>query len=151
MSVWCRGGECVCVCLNLSWLCHAKVSPYLVLSEQLHSFTYIAIHSVAIHNSNSQLQTELPSNNPPHTTHTHTPHTHTAALSKEDIRVIPVTQSSYMQKNKLKYLLEKIDKLLGLGENTRKKWSVKSKIIMPTSFMYNTCTPLVSMSAPGTQ
>ncbi len=60
----------------------------------------------------------------------------TAALCKEDIRVIPVTQSSYMQKNKLKYLLEKIDKILGITETTRKKWSVKCKYICVATPLY---------------
>ena len=32
-----------------------------------------------------------------------------------------------MQKNKLKYLLEKVDKILGMQENQRRKWSVKSE------------------------
>lgn len=51
-----------------------------------------------------------------------------AELTKEEIRVVAVTQSSYMQKNKLKYLVEKIDNVLGNTQDTQqKKWSVKSK------------------------
>ena len=42
--------------------------------------------------------------------------------------MVPVTQSAYMQRNKLKYLLEKVDMLLGLEEYERsKKWTVQSE------------------------
>ncbi len=52
-----------------------------------------------------------------------------AVLMKEgEVKVVPVTQSSYMQKNKLRYLLDKIDKQLGIAEADRSgKWSVDSK------------------------
>ena len=51
-----------------------------------------------------------------------------AELMKEEVNVVPVTQSAYMQRNKLKYLLEKVDGLLGLSERERsKKWTVQSK------------------------
>ena len=50
-----------------------------------------------------------------------------AELTKEEVNVVPVTQSAYMQRNKLKYLLEKVDHLLGLDEMERsKKWTVRS-------------------------
>lgn len=53
---------------------------------------------------------------------------HVAELTKEEVKVVPVTQSAYMQRNKLKYLLEKVDILLGLEENERsKKWTVHSE------------------------
>ena len=42
--------------------------------------------------------------------------------------MVPVTQSAYMQRNKLKYLMEKIDRLLGISDKDRsKKWTVQSK------------------------
>ena len=42
--------------------------------------------------------------------------------------MVPVTQSAYMQRNKLKYLLEKIDRLLGFDVKDRaRKWTVQSK------------------------
>ena len=47
-------------------------------------------------------------------------------LSQEEISVVSVTQSAYMQKNKLKYLLEKIDKILGIAV-VQRKWSVQGK------------------------
>lgn len=47
-------------------------------------------------------------------------------LSDEEVNVVAVTQSAYMQKNKLKYLLEKIDKILGITVAQR-KWSVQGK------------------------
>lgn len=51
-----------------------------------------------------------------------------AELTKEEVNVVPVTQSAYMQRNKLKYLLSKVDHLLGLDERERsKKWTVQSK------------------------
>ena len=50
-----------------------------------------------------------------------------AELTKEEVNVVPVTQSAYMQRNKLKFLLEKMDHLLGLDEKERsKKWTVRS-------------------------
>ena len=53
-----------------------------------------------------------------------------AELTEEEVKVVPVTQSTYMQRNKLKYLLEKIDKLLGLTENQRvNKWSMQSELV----------------------
>lgn len=48
-----------------------------------------------------------------------------AELSGEDVDVIPVTQSSYMQKNKLRYLLDKLDKIVGIRGGQR-KWDVQS-------------------------
>lgn len=51
-----------------------------------------------------------------------------AELTKEAVNVVPVTQSAYMQRNKLKYLMEKIDHLLGLNAKDRsKKWTVQSE------------------------
>lgn len=47
-----------------------------------------------------------------------------ATLTKEDLNVVGVTQSSYMQKNKLKYLLEKVDELLGITHPSQRKWSL---------------------------
>lgn len=46
-------------------------------------------------------------------------------LSGETIDVVAVTQSSYMQKNKLRYLLDKIDKILRIRPDMR-KWDVQS-------------------------
>jgi hypothetical protein len=52
----------------------------------------------------------------------------TAELTKEEVNVVPVTQSAYMQRNKLKYLMEKIDRLLGISDRDRaKKWTVQSE------------------------
>jgi parvin len=48
-----------------------------------------------------------------------------AELSGEDIDVIPVTQSAYMQKNKLRYLLDKLNKILGIRGGPM-KWDVQS-------------------------
>jgi len=48
-----------------------------------------------------------------------------AQLSQEEVSVTPVTQSAYMQKSRLRYLLEKVDKLLGIPQSYR-KWSVQS-------------------------
>jgi parvin len=48
-----------------------------------------------------------------------------AELSGETIEVVPVTQSSYMQKNKLRYLLDKLDKMLGIRGGQR-LWDVQS-------------------------
>ena len=47
--------------------------------------------------------------------------------TKQDLDVIPVTQSTYMQKNKLKFLLGKIDQLLGITPEQR-NWSVRGRL-----------------------
>ena len=49
-----------------------------------------------------------------------------AELTQQELDVIPVTQSTYMQKNKLKFLLGKVDQLLGITPEQR-KWSIKGK------------------------
>eukprot|EP00731_Ephydatia_muelleri_P029740 Em0021g263a len=46
-------------------------------------------------------------------------------LTGETLNVIPVTQSAYMQKNKLKTLLEKVNSILNIPEGTV-QWSVQS-------------------------
>ena len=51
-----------------------------------------------------------------------------AELTQQELDVIPVTQSTYMQKNKLKFLLGKVDQLLGITPEQR-KWSIKGKKI----------------------
>lgn len=44
------------------------------------------------------------------------------------MKVVPVTQSAYMQKNKLKYLLEKVDHLFEISEADRlSKWTITSE------------------------
>ena len=49
-------------------------------------------------------------------------------MGEGEVKVAPVTQSSYMQKNKLRYLLDKIDRLLGITDKDRaSKWTVQSK------------------------
>lgn len=70
---------------------------------------------------------------------------HSAELTKEEVKVVPVTQSAYMQRNKLKYLLEKVDSLLGLNETQRsKKWNVQSrslwKFLYVCLFQYRHCS-----------
>jgi hypothetical protein len=47
-------------------------------------------------------------------------------LTQQELDVIPVTQSTYMQKNKLKFLLGKVDQLLGITPDQR-KWTIKGK------------------------
>jgi hypothetical protein len=49
-----------------------------------------------------------------------------AELTQQELDVIPVTQSTYMQKNKLKFLLGKVDQLLGIIPDQR-KWTIKGK------------------------
>ena len=49
-----------------------------------------------------------------------------AELTQQELDVIPVTQSTYMQKNKLKFLLGKVDQLLGITPDQR-KWTIKGK------------------------
>ena len=49
-----------------------------------------------------------------------------AELTQQELDVIPVTQSTYMQKNKLKFLLDKVDQLLGITPDQR-KWTIKGK------------------------
>ena len=49
-----------------------------------------------------------------------------AELTQQELDVIPVTQSTYMQKNKLKFLLGKVDQLLEITPEQR-KWSIKRK------------------------
>ena len=51
-----------------------------------------------------------------------------AELTQQELDVIPVTQSTYMQKNKLKFLLGKVDELLGITQEQR-NWSIKGKKI----------------------
>ena len=51
-----------------------------------------------------------------------------AELTQQELDVIPVTQSTYMQKNKLKFLLGKVDQLLGITQEQR-NWSIKGKKI----------------------
>ena len=49
-----------------------------------------------------------------------------AELTQQELDVIPVTQSTYMQKNKLKFLLGKVDQLLGITPDQR-KWTIKGR------------------------
>ena len=71
-----------------------------------------------------------------------------AELTKQELDVIPVTQSTYMQKNKLKFLLGKIDQFLGITPDQR-KWTIKG--ISPQSTALSSHTLICTWCAlsPG--
>jgi hypothetical protein len=57
-----------------------------------------------------------------------------AELTQQELDVIPVTQSTYMQKNKLKFLLGKVDQLL--RNNTRSTIKDKKKTVSIAQYIH---------------